>query len=965
MNEKHALHSEILASPKAGEYLREGTFFFVGGGGTVSQLYKKTREGFTEIPIVRPDVSSPELDKVLDNWLKDFPPAVQLFILEKLYRDIHVFLDGEQVRNNYINALKSKFRKIFQVHTDALLVADIIKISSILGDDEEAKAQNLKILHPYNLKLKLEVDLKVPNDVKMEEIVADLRYYPKHIDYFMGAGSQYRKMVANSPQTIREIISAATPVALHDMRKTGVIDAVLFPWRRNALYRALERAEQTSPTRYIFLRYFEAPEDSFYARRRKAQYKADMDQLPIDFKINFIIEHPEYLNYFFDKKLVEDLKSRLDLFFKLLQSHSGPLMLKLFHSRSDIGVNGLFSAAVEICDKEERQLLLNRLVGYEANHTMEEVRDEDRELFSKNKSDKGKAEEAVESSEVKCKYGNVVAKVEINALSAIPDVLAQHKDFRDLEVFLPFGVLILQVVPENETINVRFYCTLENQSKETSVFRVREYFPGSTFKPIFIETLKLRQAIKLKISPDDLSELPPRLGLFARIRAWWNSRKVNRAVVPVIAETSVDRQSSSEIDTESIPSDSAEGRSPESKAKVKKTSSAVVFHEGQLQEFIKEYEAIAELCREKNYKTAADAFHGMCKRLEEDYPAQKSEESFSEMEDDGSFLREVSVVSITEEDLLLALTEIVNRSAVTRLESLFMSELLKSLFSANPEFNKYMLTFSSSVTKLPKTSDEKPFDVPTKLALLEEKYRKYRFEKGSFRLRLLSDFASWFRIIRELQIEYLGVLRQADLTDPAIKALVLGSELLSFTTERDKISDARIEIMKIYADDPVFVLEQKFRLSSDPLVEITKGMELSGIVDYIIAHPEHAWSFLTDKELDLVPKIDATLLGKMIDQGTPKLLHFIQASGLLNSDEYQQRLRKKCLEILQHLIDEDNENHARGVLDENEFLPELLNQEEQMNLKATFEQKYPGLLSEFSYKSLDDSRHVSVLGKRG
>ncbi|MDX2164796.1 MAG: hypothetical protein SFW07_05185, partial [Gammaproteobacteria bacterium] len=640
-----------------------------------------------------------------------------------------------------------------------------------VGVEDELNPDHFLYLYAHDLMILIRLGKRPQYSVQPHEIVTDLILNPKNAEFFLAANSAYRRLLVNKPDLIRQMIQKGKPELHYAIRKYGLIDTVRFPWRRNELYRALEAAEKTDPSEFILRRYFEASDNGYYARKRQAKYKTEADELPVEFKVAFILKNPERADYFFDDEVFKrDLISkRPDLVFKLIElkeklvSRESDLRYKLFS-------DAILDAALKVGtfkDIKQLQDLLDDMKWTMQGHPLLRL-NVDKAAESAASKDKGKEESS--------SHKPFTAKVEIKSLDELNAVLDEYKDFTRLEIFLPEGILVVDNSSRQKKVN---YYTDQMQYS----LRLSEYFSEVVPTVVLLSSHEFLDAFQRKISPDTLPKQSPSSGFFGRFMNWWRNRNATSTPQRVLKASLPRVKTSHELIAGSLTSaseddiqNSEERGSPIPKAKSTYKNARDEFLAG-------------------NYEEAMKLFDEMFLSFEGEYTVDPN----------------VSVKGYDSVSLTLAfLLEILRKNNANFLDVFMIDELmlqkkaqisLANLTQLQSALHIFLGQFDYSHVDyriLPKE-----WQIAFQLFMLERNFLTMEQNKN--------DFAGQ-REVNRLQEKYLALVKSSK-QDPLVQAMAKRSHLLNYDSGCN-VSKARITVINMFEKDPANI-QQMFNVLED------------------------------------------------------------------------------------------------------------------------------------------------------
>ena len=467
-------------------------FYFMGPGYPMSLLQRRPGLEVGHIEVTAPNVNIVDIENDLPQILEEYPPIARLYVLEKFFRHVGfpVVLD-ESKQQKYIDALRKAYLDILEAHGITPLVASLIQRASILQDLNKSDAARLAAVHERN------VDPQ------------------------------------GDRQVIRRMILEGNAEDRKKIRQKGFIDAVRFPWNRNELYRMLEAAEKTDPAEFILHRYFDAvdsPNKGFYARRRLANYKAEAEQLPVEFKVEYILKNPSRaVGFFYDEQFIHELTNRRpDLFFKLINlkklTTSDKFKGKLFVSPHGFA-GKLVEAAAQVGTFEEIKRLESQIEGLGWTAVRyPTLREKIKEAKDKaKKAEKGKEEASVA---VALRSHLTTAKVELSDIAQLDRVLKENQKCKKLEVYTPSAIFVVDFSQQQKKLSdkhagIKTPISIYRADLETPLYLPAEYSIGiCSVSTTYVSSDEFQQAYHAKVSPAEMDFKPVQLGFLARFGQW-------------------------------------------------------------------------------------------------------------------------------------------------------------------------------------------------------------------------------------------------------------------------------------------------------------------------------------------------------------------------------------------------------------------------------------------------------------
>ncbi len=317
MKEDKTLHPVVLSDVAEAEGLADGVFFFVGDD-LSTELYQKKAAGKYSVYVVKDRVASAQkplpdqkdefvipipqlndLNNYLQNDLPKFPPAVQLFILEKIFRLVHMLRLREEEQADYIHKLQSRYLSILRRHKNEPHVHGLVEKSGLLPKSDAVRqiyADNLGMLIKLDL---VKIDTKImkgfavieatddnsewgyeSNKPLIDDIVDNIIAAPRYAPMFLDpALPQHYPLLYRNRNVISRLINSGKPAVHRAIRNSGAIDE-FYLFRRLSLYAQLEKAEENASDEYIVQRYLDANNSNktgFFVSRRLARYKVAAD----------------------------------------------------------------------------------------------------------------------------------------------------------------------------------------------------------------------------------------------------------------------------------------------------------------------------------------------------------------------------------------------------------------------------------------------------------------------------------------------------------------------------------------------------------------------------------------------------------------------------------------------------------------------------------------------------------------
>jgi len=759
-------------------------------------------ESYKSLILFSPDTSdipiptAHEIVEQITQILKKYPPVACLYIFEEMYRRHNLDLTVAQIAD-----LRSAYLDILRSYSSEPHVKNLVAYSKLMRDEKQ------QFISEY------------------AAFIAD-------------------DALVNNPKAIAELIQTGGPEFHRAIRKHGLIDTIKYRWwKRNELYAALEEVEKLSPSEFIFHRYFDALDLShagYYARQRLARYKAEIDQLPVEFKFEFILKNPSRaVGFFSDERFINELTNRRpDLFFKLISlkelTTSDIFKGELFLSPDGFAGN-LVDAAVRVGNFEEIKFLESQIEGlgwtsirYPALRENIQQAKEKAEKEAR-KEEKGKQEAA--GVAVTSGPNLAIVKVELSDITQLDRVLKENQHCKKLEVYSPCAIFVVDFSRQQEKLakkhaGIKTPVTIYRAALEQTIYLPPVFSIGACeVSTIGISSEQFQEAYKAKGSPDEINFKPVKLGVLARVGQWLsnvfgrtkksnNERKVSEN--PAIQIThpiriSALRSASSAVKMMHVFSGSESSMMEEISGDTESSDESLKIYSPSSKSRMLYKEALQAFYK-GDYHTAVKKICALMESVQGKYNKETEDQLNTTVNDEAGLRTE----------LLVRILQEVNADFLDYLmvDELMQQELSDDALGAMSRMREAVahLFGGFTIDRFGFPSVPEKWRGPVQLFVLERQFLNLDVKSTTYKSKAL-----------KLQREYMDIVKEYE-TMPLARAMASKSKLVSFCASTDEIAKSRVTVMNMFERDPSKLVEQMFDVISQ-----NKIAEPSGFISNVVA----------------------------------------------------------------------------------------------------------------------------------
>ncbi len=751
-NDKKQIHPQLITKLARLNDVAQGAFYFFGSGYPPLSLMSMDN---SEIIIPR----AHEVIEQIPHVVEKYPPAACLYIFEEIYRRHNLDLTRDQIAT-----LRAAYLDILRSHSDKPHIRKLVASSKLVRDENRCFIPEYETLVAEDITIRLNLD------------------------------DSYQ----NNPQAIEQLIRTNKPEVHRAIRKYGLIDTIKYRWwKRNALYAALEEAEKLAPAEFILHRYFDAKDSAqsgYYASKRLVKYKVEAEQLPVEFKVEFILKNPErVIDFFHDPRFIDELTNRRpDLFFKLINlkelvsTHA--FKAELFATPFNFS-GKLVEAAANVGTFEEVKYLENQLEGLgwtkERYPRLRDKVEEAREKANENakKDAKGK-EESDGVAIIRINTGYTTAKIELDNVSQLDKMIVTYKNAKKLEIFTPSAILVVDV---SKKAGVPTEISVFSVDPTHTVYFPEQFSIGACkISTRYISSEHFQAAYFAKVSPSEIIIKP--LGFFGRIAQWLRGTrkpvvppkiKKEEYVKPGVSSSVVKMRaafSASEREDTDTQSSSSEDQPKEFKA----SDSSVVLYKSARKSFL-----------DGKYEEALRTIHELMSSLQGKYRHS----------DDGSTKNQDEVGLITK-----LLREILREAKADITDCLMVDELLQQKVS---ETSLNELTHvRAALVHLVSECDYKTINYQILPLQWQGPFQLFLLERQFLDLSAQKNTITYKREVEKLQKNYMAILEN-NRENLLAKAMAASSQLLNYQVSYE-VAKARLAVMGMFERDSHLLIKQMF-----------------------------------------------------------------------------------------------------------------------------------------------------------